>query len=264
MVAGSALAYRDGGFHLLAGLAALWGALWIQIGTNFVNDLYDALKGVDRPGERLGPPRAVALGWIPPRTMYRAAWLAFGLAALGGLYLIWRGGIPVLLVGVASILAGWAYTAGPFPLARTPLADLAVFVFFGLVAVGGTYYVHTLSLTPDTLLAGVAMGGLITNILVVNNVRDRRNDAQAGRKTIPVLLGKRGGLAEYALLLALAYGVALHLRAFLVGVTLPLALMHFLRLAAWEGRALNRVLAGTGAVVFLYALTFALDVAFLP
>ncbi len=264
MVVGSALAYRDGGFHLLAGLAALWGALWIQIGTNFVNDLYDALTGVDRPEERLGPPRAVALGWISPKTMFRAAWMAFGLAALGGLYLIWRGGVPILLIGVASILAGWAYTAGPFPLARTPLADLAVFVFFGLVAVGGTYYVHTLSLTPDALLLGAAMGGLITNILVVNNVRDRWNDRRAGRRTVPVLFGKRGGLAEYLFFLALAYGVALYLGAFLVGVTLPLALLQFLRLAAWEGRALNRVLAGTGGVVFLYALTFALDVVFLP
>jgi len=248
----------------MAGLAALWGALWIQIGTNFANDLYDALQGVDRAEDRLGPPRAVAMGWIPPGAMFRAAWVAFGLAALGGLYLVWRGGLPVLLIGVASILAGWAYTAGPFPLARTPLADLAVFVFFGLVAVGGTYYIHTLSLTPEALLLGAAMGGLITNILVVNNVRDRWNDGRAGRKTLPVLFGKRGGLVEYAFFLLLAYGVALHLRAFWVGITLPFALLQFLRLAAWEGRALNRVLVGTGQVALLYALTFALNTVALP
>lgn len=263
VVVGSALAFRDGSFHLLAGLAALWGALWIQIGTNFVNDLYDGLRGVDRPEDRLGPPRAVALGWIPPDTMRRAAWLAFGLATLAGVYLVLRGGIPILVIGVLSILAGWGYTAGPFPLARTPLADLAVLVFFGLVAVGGTYYVHTLTLTPDALLAGVAVGGLITNILVVNNIRDRFSDARAGRKTVPVLLGKRGGLLEYAFFLTLAYGIALHLRAWLAGITLPFALLQFLRLAREEGRALNRVLAGTGATVFFYALTFSLDVAFL-
>ncbi len=257
VLVGASLAYRDGGFHLGATLMALWGALWIQIGTNFVNDLYDARKGADTP-DRLGPPRAVALGWIAPRTMARAAWVAFGMATLGGIYLVMRGGWPILLVGVASIAAGWAYTAGPRPLAYSGWADGFVFLFFGGVAVMGTYYVNTLRISADAFWASLPMGALITNILVVNNVRDIPTDRRAGKRTLAVRWGRRGGLLEYAVLLALAYGVALGMGVWLVGLTFPMAVVQFLRLVRWEGRALNRVLKGSAQLVFLFALAWAL------
>ena len=185
---------------------ALLCALLIQIGSNFANDLGDFRRGTDEHG-RVGPIRVTTAGLLTPGQVKAGMFVVFGLAALGGLYLIILGGWPILVVGVLSIVAAIAYTAGPLPFGYYGLGDLGTFVFFGLVAVGGTYYVQAHAMTSAVWLGAVAMGCLVTAILVVNNVRDADTDRQAGKRTLAVLLGRRGARIEYALLLAVAYAV---------------------------------------------------------
>jgi len=168
VIVGTAVAARAGAFRPLAALAALLAALLLQIGANYANDLFDFKRGADTE-TRLGPTRVTATGLLTPRQVAAGMWASFGLAALVGVYLIHVGGWPILFVGVLSILAAVAYTAGPLPLGYHGLGDLAVFVFFGLVAVVGAYYVQAHELTAVAFLAAVPMGALITAILVVNN-----------------------------------------------------------------------------------------------
>ncbi len=262
VILATAWAYREGGMHLPSALAALWGSLWIQIGVNFANDLQDALRGADTP-ERVGPLRAVASGAVTPAAMKRAVAFAFGLASLGGLYLIARAGWPILAIGLASFVAALAYSGGPFPLGYRGLGDLFVFVFFGPVAVLGTEYVQRLQLSAGAAALSLAMGALSTAILIVNNVRDRHTDQKAGKRTLAVRLGKRGSLVEYVLCLALAYGVAVgfawverRLLLLLPLLTLPGAVRLYRRLRDQEGRALNGVLAGTARLLLHYTLLF--------
>jgi len=184
-------------------LAALLGAVLIQIGTNLANDYYDFLRGGDA-ADRVGPVRVTQAGLVPPATVRRATILTLSAALVPGLYLVWVGGWPIVLIGVASIACAVLYTGGPFPLAYHGLGDVFVFIFFGLVAVGGTYYVQAGSWPPDALIAGAALGALSTALLVVNNLRDIETDARAGKRTLAVRLGRRGTRAEYALLLAAA------------------------------------------------------------
>ncbi len=194
---GTAMAYADGGFHLLAALAALAGALLIQIGTNFSNDYVDFEKGADTAA-RKGPVRATQAGLVTARTMRRATVVTFALAFGVGLYLVWRGGWPVLAIGLASIVAGVAYTAGRHALAYLGLGDLFVLFFFGPVAVAGTYYVQTLTVTGPVLFAGLGPGLLSAALLVVNNLRDVEEDRMAQKKTLVVRFGKTFGANLYA------------------------------------------------------------------
>ncbi len=205
---GSGLAYGNGGFRTLPALAALLGALLIQIGTNLANDYYDFRRGGDTE-DRIGPIRVTQAGIIPPRAVRNGAFLVLGLALLPGLYLIGIGGVPVLVIGVASLVCALAYTGGPFPLAYHGLGDLFVFIFFGLVAVGGTYWVQVLEYGTEVFLAGAGMGCLATAILVLNNLRDIRSDARAGKRTLAVRMGPRGTKAEFFLLLLVGFGVPL-------------------------------------------------------
>jgi len=185
----SALAWRDGDFVAPAALACLAFALLIQIGTNFANDYYDFIKGADT-AERVGPRRAVASGWVAPAVMKRAMLGVFALAFAVGLTLLAYGGWPLLVIGVASIMCGIAYTGGPYPLGYNGLGDVFVFVFFGLVAVGATYFVQTGVVTPEAWMIGVGVGALAANILVVNNYRDVETDARAGKRTLVVRFGR--------------------------------------------------------------------------
>lgn len=182
------LAYGESGLRFLPALAALAGALLIQVGTNLANDYYDHRRGGDTP-DRIGPVRVTQAGIIPPETVKRATYLVLGLAMAVGFYLVWVGGLPILVIGLASLVCAIAYTGGPFPLAYHGLGDLFVFLFFGLVAVGGTYWVQALSFGPQVLLAGAGMGAMNTAILVVNNLRDLKTDARAGKGTLAVRLG---------------------------------------------------------------------------
>jgi 1,4-dihydroxy-2-naphthoate octaprenyltransferase len=203
VLVGTGLAAADGKLALLPALAALIGAVLIQIATNLANDYYDWVRGGDT-AERVGPIRVTQAGLIEPATVRRGMIVTLGLALLVGVYLIAVGGWPIAVIGILSLICAVAYTGGPFPLAYHGLGDLFVLVFFGFVAVGGTYWVQALDLPPDVLLAGAAVGALNTAILVVNNLRDIDTDARAGKRTLAVRMGRTGTRLEYVLLLSCA------------------------------------------------------------
>ena len=194
-----AAAAADERFRLLVFVATLAAAALIQIGTNFANDLFDFERGADT-ADRLGPPRVTQSGLIAPERVRMGTVIAFSAAAAIGLYLAYIGGWPILAIGALSIIAGVAYTGGPWPLGYHGLGDLAVFIFFGLIAVIGTYYLQAETISITAVLAAVPVGFLVTAILVVNNLRDIETDRQAGKRTLAVRLGDRGTRAEYALL----------------------------------------------------------------
>ncbi len=260
VLVGSASAARSDAFHLPAALAALWVALWIQIGTNLANDVYDFLHGSDPP-HRLGPPRATATGLLTPRQVLVGAYAAFLLAALGGLYLVVLRGWPLLLVGLACILAGLLYTAGPFPLGYLGLGDLLVFVFFGLVAVVGTDYVQTGAVRAQSVAAAFPVGFLCTAILVVNNLRDLELDRHVGKRTLAVRLGPTGTRIEYLLCLLGTFTAPAWMRAFgwlgpfywLPWLALPWAASLVRTVWTEEGSALNRALRSTARLHLAHA-----------
>ncbi|MXR51452.1 1,4-dihydroxy-2-naphthoate polyprenyltransferase [Halovenus sp. WSH3] len=280
VVIGVALAVADGVFAPLPAVAALVGALLIQIGTNFANDYYDAVNGADTE-DREGFTRVTAGGLIDPPEVKRAMIATYVLSLVVGLYLVYVGGLPILVVGLSSIVAGILYTGGPYPYGYYGLGDLFVFVYFGVVAVTGTYYVQAVTalgidplvvaipgwtVTPESVLAGVAAGALATCILVVNNIRDRETDAAAGKRTLAVLLGYRLSRVEFCGLLAAAYAVPVvlwaqfgyHPAALAPTLSLPLA-VSVARVVVTErdGSALNPALERTGQLLAVYALLLA-------
>ncbi len=263
---GTAMAYDDGGFHLFSFLAALMGAIFIQIGTNFANDYFDYKSGAD-DHTRLGPVRVTQAGLISPRVMKRATVVVFGLAMLAGIYLVYRGGVPIVIIGLTSILWGVLYTAGPYPLGYNGLGELFVFIYFGLVAVGGTYYVQTLTITTPVLLAGIAPGLFSVAILTINNLRDIDNDRRAGKRTLAVRFGATFARWEYFLSMVLASLVPVmlylltkeHQFAGLAVVTLVLAIPVFKKIfSGAAGRILNNVLAFTGMILLVYSILFSI------
>ena len=264
VVVGTAIAAAYSSFRWLHALAALYCGFAIQIGTNIFNDVMDFERGTDTH-ERMGPLRVTQAGWLAPGAVRRGAVFVFGSAALVGIYLIYVGGWPVLLLGLASILAGLAYTAGPSPLAYNGLSDLFVMIFFGFAAVGGTVYVQMQSLPPVTWFAAGAVGSTITALLGVNNIRDIETDRKAGRRTIPVRIGRRGAAIEFQLLLGLAFilpGIAVLGGWAPVGVLLcwlavPMAVLAVHQLMANTGKALNKVLALTARFVLVHGALLA-------
>lgn len=264
VIIGVSLAYSDNLLHVPSALAALAGALLIQIGTNYANDYYDYKRGADTES-RLGPVRATQSGLVTPGEMKRAFIIVFALAFVIGIYLIWRGGAPVLAIGIASILFGIAYTGGPYPLGYHGFGDIAVFVFFGPVAVGGTYYVQTLDINRLVILAGIAPGLLSLAILTVNNLRDLDADRQAGKKTTAVRFGRSYTKFQYltAIVAACLMPVALYLISgvhfYSTGTILVLiiAIPSILKIFRNDhGEALNKVLADTGKILILFSLVF--------
>jgi 1,4-dihydroxy-2-naphthoate polyprenyltransferase len=202
----SALAWADSGFQLVAALICLFFALLIQIGTNFANDYLDGVRGTDTEA-RLGPQRAVANGLVAPLVMRRAAIGTLALAFCLGLSLIYFGGWWLLPVGVASVVCAWIYTGGPYPLAYNGLGDVFVVLFFGVIAVGCTYYVQVGVVLNEALWLGVACGLVVNNILVVNNYRDVEEDRMGSKKTLVVFLGRKWARLQYGLSLLFAAGV---------------------------------------------------------
>ncbi len=268
VVVGAALAYAAGAFALLPALAAGAGALLLQILSNFANDYSDFFRGADTH-ERLGPTRVTASGLIPPSQLRLGIIAVIALAVLVGLYLVWVGGWPILAVGVSAILAALAYTGGPFPFGYYGLGELFVFLFFGVAAVCGTYFVQAHSLTGAVVVASVPVGLLVTAILVVNNYRDIETDRRAGKHTLAVRMGRRGARIEYALCLALAFAVPPVLWlvfdfgpwVLLPWLTAPLALPLARSVAqATDGPTLNRTLAGTARLGLIFSLLFALGI----
>ena len=266
VLVGTAMAWDAGGFHALAALCALLGALLIQIGTNFSNDYADFLKGADTSA-RKGPMRVTQAGLVTPATMKRATVLVFALAFAVGLYLIWRGGWPILVIGVLSILAGVLYTVGRYSLAYLGVADLFVLVFFGPVAVGGTYYVQALEINAVVLIVGLAPGLLSVAILLVNNIRDVEEDRQAGKKTLIVRLGKRFGIGLYGFCVAVAVLIPLWLFlitgqhpwavAVMLVVLFALPILHDLFTES-DSAALNPLLGATGRMLLIYSIIFSI------
>lgn len=258
---GAAMAWDDGVFHAPALLAALVGALFIQIGTNFVNDLSDFVKGADTE-TRKGPMRVTQAGLVTLPQIRVGIIVAFSISVLAGVYLIWRGGWPVVWIGVASIVSGTLYTAGPKPLGYLGLGDLFVLVFFGPVAVGGTYYVQALTVTPEVLIAGLGPGLLSVALLVVNNLRDVDEDRLVGKRTLAVRFGRTFVRWEYALSVALAalLPAGLYLTSgerpwtLLVVATLALGWPLIRRVFQTDGAALNPLLGQTGRLGLIYAL----------
>ena len=260
---GAACAFASGGLRWGPTLGCLLGAIWIQIGTNFANDVFDFEKGADT-GERLGPTRAVQAGLLTPAQMRRGMWLAFAVATACGIYLTAVAGWPLVVIGIASILSGIAYTGGPYPLGYNGLGDLFVMIFFGFVAVAGTAFVN-LGFVPELALwAAVPVGALATNILVVNNIRDRRTDREAGKSTLVARFGRRFGEIEFFLLLALAYLVPLllwrtgtaSLYVLFPWITLPRAALLFGQLLRLDGKELNQTLVGAARLMVLHGLLF--------
>ena len=263
VVVGTSVAIGEQVFSFWPALVALLGALMIQIGTNFANDVFDFKKGIDT-SERLGPLRVTQAGLLTPHQVMIGMWVAFGLASLAGLYLIWVGGWPIVVIGMLSIISGIIYTGGPFPIGYKGLGDLFVFIFFGLVAVCGTYYVQAGSVSAAAVWTSIPMGLLATAILVVNNLRDIDTDREAGKKTLAVRLGVRGTQMEYLLLLLGSYAVPLlmgllgvaPLWVLLVWLSKPLAVSLWRQIQYEKGRALNKALAGTARLELVYALLF--------
>ena len=208
VIVGSAVAFADGAFRPLVLLAALVSSLFIQIGTNFANDLFDFKKGADTE-KRLGPTRVTQAGLLTVADVQRGMIITFGLAFLSGLYLVFVGGWPILAIGVLGIAAGILYTGGPWPLGYNGLGDVFVFLFFGVIAVGGTYYAHTGGITSEALVASLPVALLATAILVVNNLRDIETDRVAGKRTLAVRIGPAATRAQYALCVVVSYLVPL-------------------------------------------------------
>ena len=267
VLVGSACAFALESFRWGPALAALAGALLLQIGANFANDVFDYEKGADT-AERLGPTRAVQAGLITARAMKRGMYVVFALSLLIGAYLTWVAGPIILAIGLLSIASAIAYTGGPYPLGYNGLGDIFVFVFFGLVAVCGTVFVQGGHVPALALWCSLPVGALATAILVVNNLRDWEQDARVGKRTLAVRWGPRAVIVEYCLLLALAYAVPLFLATssargrfvLLPLLTLPLARKLMRAVQVEKGRALNARLAGTAKLLLLFGLLFALGV----
>jgi 1,4-dihydroxy-2-naphthoate octaprenyltransferase len=265
VLVGSAAALVGGGFHLGVFCAALLAALLLQVGANLANDVFDFHKGADAH-QRLGPTRVTQAGLLLPEQVYRGMWLVFGVASLLGLYLIWMAGWPILVIGVASILAAIAYTGGPFPFGYYGLGEFFVFLFFGLAAVCGTYYAHLHSLDILAIVSSLPMGFLITAILVVNNLRDIETDRLAGKRTLAVRLKVPGTRVEFLLLIIAAYTTSLVMWLtnlstvwiMLSWLSLPLAISMIQMIWKVSGRPLNLALAGTGRLTLIYAVLFSL------
>jgi len=282
VIVGVGLALQQDVFSLFPALAALVGAELIQIGTNFANDYYDAVKGTDE-ADREGFTRVTAGGLIAPREVKWALILTYVLAVLIGVYLVSIGGVPIVLVGLGGIASGILYTGGPYPFGYYGLGDLFVFIWFGIVAVVGTYYVQAVeaagvgafptwipaganALPTVAIVVSLPAAALSTAILVVNNVRDLESDEAAGKYTLAVILGYRLSRVEYVGLLALAYLTPVWLWlgfGFDLPVLLPLGTLPYAASVArtvlieTSGEALNPALSRTGILLFGFSVLFA-------
>jgi 1,4-dihydroxy-2-naphthoate octaprenyltransferase len=262
VLVGTSLAIDDGTFKALAFVAALLGAVFIQVGTNLSNDYSDARRGADTE-DRLGPVRVTAGGLVPPRQVLVATYVTFGLAVLCGVYLVAVAGPLLLAIGGASILAGVLYTGGPRPYGYEGLGELFVFLFFGIVAVSGSYFVQRQHLPWQAFALAVPVGLLAAAILVVNNVRDLETDRRAGKRTLAVRLGRMRTRRLYALMLAAAFVTApipwvagsLSAWVLLPLLAVPLAVPLVRTVATrTDGPALNGALARTGMLQLAFCL----------
>jgi 1,4-dihydroxy-2-naphthoate octaprenyltransferase len=264
VLVGTTLGWADAGTLAVSIMgAALIAAVLIQCGTNLHNDAADFERGTDDPATRIGPPRVTAQGWLPASAVRAVAKLSFANAFLIGCYLVWIGGWPILAIGLISIAAGLAYTSGPRPIAYTALGEVFVWLFFGLIAVAGSYYLQTGGLTANALAAGAMIGMPAAAVLVVNNYRDLDNDKRVGKNTLAVKLGRRVSRFEYALLMLLPFILLPLVQKAVIGdywwvlpwLVLPWALVLIRRF--WSeppSPAFNQILAATARFQFVFGL----------
>ena len=269
VILGSALAFQDGFFHVLICAMTLLAAVLIQIGTNFANDVFDFQKGADRD-DRLGPKRVTQAGLISPEKMKKAMWQTLVLAICVGFYLAYIGGWPIVIIGLASITAGIAYTGGPYPLGYHGWGDVFVFIFFGLIAVPGTYYLQTERVNELSLYMGTIMGMLSTAILVVNNLRDVDTDRLSGKRTIAVRFGKKFSKIQYSILMLIPFFLPLYiwwnieneLSLLITIFALPISLHLIKQIFSLTGRDLNLVLARTARFLFIFTILLSVGLVF--
>jgi 1,4-dihydroxy-2-naphthoate octaprenyltransferase len=267
VLVGCAVAWAADGFHLGTAIAAFAVALLLQIAANLANDVADFRRGADT-AERLGPVRVTQSGLIRSERITMATAVVLVLAAIPGLYLVWRGGPLLAGLGLLAMLAAVAYTAGPKPFGYLGLGEVFVFLFFGPVAVIGTAYVMTGAVSPLAVAASLPMGCLISAILVVNNLRDIDTDRAAGKRTLAVRIGREATRREYAALVAVAYAVPLAtvlmgLAApwvFFAWVTAPLAVVLVRQVRTVSERALNPVLGGTARLCLWFAIALSVGI----
>lgn len=259
---GCALAQAEGQLAIGWALCALWSALWLQISTNFANDYFDFKKGADT-AERLGPVRATAAGLVSPAAMRNAMIIASLLSVCGCVGMVVRGGEPMIWVGVLSLVSAIAYTGGPYPLGYNGLGDIFAFAFFGPVAVAGTYYLQTLNLPVEIVVAGCAPGFFSVAILTVNNLRDIETDAKAGKRTLAVRFGEKFARAEYAVCLFFAAAIPLLLLlwgdigwSWLASLVMLKGLKLNSQFSKLSGRELNPLLGETAKLLLIYSLVF--------
>lgn len=265
VLVGTALAAGDHAYRIGPALAALLAALLLQIGSNLANDVFDFKKGMDTK-ERTGPMRVTQAGLLTPRQVLVGMWTVFTLAFFTGTYLIWIGGWPILVIGILSIITAIAYTGGPFPLGYHGLGEVFVFVFFGPVAVCGTYYVQAGYIGTSAWLASIPMGFLISAILVVNNFRDLETDKRGGKRTLAVRLGPAGTRREYFLLLTASLTVPLIMwlsGEHSVWILLPCISLFLIRplvrdMRTKKGVPLNNTLAGTARLSLVFGVLFSI------
>ncbi len=243
---------------------ALLGAIFIQIGTNLVNDAKDFERGADTP-DRPGPQRVTQAGLLSASSVMRGAWISFALATLCGIPLVIAGGLPIVIIGIASIIAAWAYTGGPWPLGYNGFGEIFVILFFGLVAVGGTYYLQTGAWSAGAFVAGLGIGCLSSVLLAVNNLRDETGDRLIGKKTLVVRFGRAFGIFEIAALSFLPFGLGVYWwmsdrspAALLPLLSVPLAVIIAKRASRESGIALNKVLKLAAALHASYGLLLSL------
>ncbi len=268
VLVGAGISWYDQALSVTSTSVALLCAFLIQIGTNFANDYFDFVKGADTE-ERIGFTRATAAGLISPKAMLNATVISMSLAFLFGLYLVWIGGWVILAIGLLSLLFGVLYTGGPYPLGYNGLGDIFVFIFFGIVAVMGTYYVNALEWSEASFWASLSVGALCTNILVINNLRDVEQDAKVGKRTLGVMFGDTALKWEYTFMILLAYTIPPHfyvqlnysIWVFLPFLVLPIAIMHAYKVwTETDKRNLNSLLENTARFMALFGLLFTLGI----
>ena len=263
ILVGTAVAFHENGEHWPTAVVAMLVALLLQILSNLANDYFDHKKGADK--NRVGPLRVMNAGLVSERQMQIAIGLTIVLCLLGGLYLVYQGGWPILVLGLLAIICAVAYTGGPYPLGYHGLGEVFVFIFFGLVGVAGSAYVQTGNLTWLAIIASIPIACIATAIIVVNNLRDIESDKAAGKHTLATRLGRQGTIREYHALLAIAFVVPLLMTIFLdtswvwlvIPVCLPFALPLASRVKTALGRDLVPVLVGTSRLTFIFGAVFA-------
>lgn len=266
VIIGLSYAYYQGILNPSVALFTLIASLLIQIGTNLANDVFDFEKGTDT-AERLGPKRVTQAGLLTPKQVKMGMLYTFMLALLIGCYLAWVGGLPIVIIGSFAIISGIAYTGGPFPLGYNGLGDLFVFLFFGVIAVPGTYYLQGGELFDSLAIKlGIVMGLMADCILIVNNIRDADNDIKTGKRTLAVILGKHFSKIQYSIFAIIPYVLPFwifhheipKLTMFIVLFSFPICMRNIIDVWKNSGSKLNQLLANSARLQFVYTLLLAL------